>query len=60
MVDKHATWSPDGLKISWASTTSATGADYELYEANADGSDIRRLTNDDASQYTPDYRPIRL
>lgn len=58
VVDKQATWSPDGTKICWASTTSATGADYELWEANADGSgQPLQLTNDGANQFTPDYRP---
>lgn len=58
VVDKQATWSPDGMRICWASTTSATGTDYELYEKDLLTGTIRQLTNDTAFQFTPDYRPI--
>ena len=58
-VDKQATWSPDGTRICWASTTEASGGDYELFEMDLLlGGTIRQLTNDSANQYTPDYRPI--
>jgi Tol biopolymer transport system component len=56
-VDKQSTWSPDGTRICWASTTEATGGDYELFEMDVVSGAVRQLTNDSANQFTPDYRP---
>jgi Tol biopolymer transport system component len=45
---------PDGSKIAFFSTRDGN---YEIYVMNADGSDPRNLTNNDAFDYDPDWSP---
>lgn len=55
------TWSPDRSKILFASTLHGGGqADEEVYVMDADGSNIRRLTNtpgDSTSSWAADWSP---
>lgn len=64
--DGHAKFSPDGKKIIFNSQRDDDGQlelkNYELYEMNIDGSDIKRLTNyfewDTYPSYSPDGKKI--
>ena len=47
-------WSPDGTRICFASNRDGN---MELYVANRDGSNVRRLTNHPASDITPTWSP---
>jgi TolB protein len=47
-------WSPDGKKIAFASNRHGN---MEIYTANADGSDLRRLTNSGSSDTAPCWSP---
>jgi TolB protein len=49
-----AAWSPDGSKIAF---TSSRDGNAELYIMNADGSGVRRLTNNPAADVTPTWSP---
>lgn len=57
--DNGWSWSPDGKRIAFSSDREGN---YEIYTMAADGSDVRRLTNDPASDgwpvWTPDGRTI--
>jgi len=59
--DDHATFSPDGKKILFDSQRDDTGItkskNYELYEMNIDGSDVKRLTNYEGWDTFPSYSP---
>jgi Tol biopolymer transport system component len=46
--DEWPTWSPDGQRIAFVSTRD--NAQGEIYVMNADGSDIRRLTDNDLAE----------
>lgn len=39
-------WSPDGRRIAFVSNHDTKSAAFQLYTINADGTDLRRLTND--------------
>lgn len=52
--DMHATWSPDGRQIAYATSEFGT---YEIAVMNADGSNVRRLTNDDVLDQAPHWSP---
>ena len=64
--DDHATFSPDGKKIIFGSQRDDTGntksKNYELYEMDIDGSNVKRLTNykgwDTFPSYSPDGKKI--
>ena len=47
-------WSPDGTEIAFSSNRSG---DYELYVMDADGSDVRRLTNSTGPDWQPTWAP---
>jgi TolB protein len=47
-------WSPDGTRIAFSSTRDGNP---EIYVMNADGSNIRRLTNHPANDITPTWSP---
>ncbi len=52
-------WSPDGGRIAYFSRRDFPGQDQrnEIYLMNADGSDQRRLTNNEVEDITPDWSP---
>jgi TolB protein len=47
-------FSPDGTRIAF---TSSRDGNYEIYVANLDGSNLRRLTNNPAYDLTPTWSP---
>ncbi len=47
-------WSPDGRRVAFASNRAGN---MEIFSANADGSDVRRLTNSAASDTAPCWSP---
>ena len=47
-------WSPDGKRVAFATNRSGN---MEIYVANADGSDVRRLTNSSAADTAPCWSP---
>jgi Tol biopolymer transport system component len=58
--DFHPRWSPDGTRIAFASNRDG---DFEIYTMNADGTDLRRLTHNPASDshpgsWSPDGRQV--
>jgi Tol biopolymer transport system component len=48
--DFHPRWSPDGTRIAFASDRDG---DFEIYTMNVDGTDLRRLTHNPASDTHP-------
>ena len=52
-------WSPDGRKVAFASADRQPwdGGNFDLYVMNADGSGLRRLTRDPASDVAPVWSP---
>lgn len=59
--DVHASWSPDGKKIVFASNRHATSesdsADLDLYEVTVEDGTITRLTRDSGVADDPSYSP---
>jgi TolB protein len=49
-------WSPDGTRVAFASTRDAEG-NTEIYVANRDGSNVRRLTNHPNIDTSPTWSP---
>ena len=47
-------WTPDGTRIAFASDRDGN---WEIYDVRADGTGIRRLTNDPAQDLAPVYSP---
>lgn len=47
-------WSPDGKRVAFASNRAGN---MEVFSANADGSDLRRLTSNSASDTAPCWSP---
>lgn len=59
--DGRSAWSPDGKKLAFAVQFGGTGLGRDIYVANSDGSNLRRLTNDGRSAepaWSPDGRTI--
>lgn len=52
--EESPAWSPDGKQVAFTSTRDGN---QELYVANADGSNVRRLTNDPALDVHPCWSP---
>jgi Tol biopolymer transport system component len=55
-------WSPDGSKLLYVSTVDTpdfphSGGDAEIYTMNPDGTGVSRLTDNTASDSTPDWSP---
>jgi Tol biopolymer transport system component len=58
LIDNAAdgpTWSPDGSKIAFASNLG--GGRPEIYVVNKDGTDLTRLTDNSANDYSPSWSP---
>lgn len=60
--DNSPAWSPDGTRIVFRTTREAVGEEFELseeiYAINADGTDLRKLTNNPgSSQGDPAWSP---
>jgi len=51
----NPTWSPDGTRIAFASSRSGTTS--AIYVMNADGSNVRQVTNDPSGDYVPSWSP---
>jgi TolB protein len=51
-----AAWSPDGRRIAFSNDRDGN---REIYVMNADGSEVRRLTNSLGVDFAPSWRPIR-
>ena len=47
-------WSPDGKRIAWVSTRDGN---QDIYTVDADGKDVKRLTNDPAPDNNPSWSP---
>jgi Tol biopolymer transport system component len=60
--DGSPTWSPDGTRIAFAGlrdvdgAVDAPGENYEIYVIEDDGSGLRRLTDNTAWDWQPDWR----
>ncbi|RME89744.1 MAG: hypothetical protein D6770_03825, partial [Anaerolineae bacterium] len=52
--DSHPSWSPDGSQLVFASNRSGN---WDLWLINADGSDLRQLTDDEYYDGDPDWGP---
>src|SRR6187402_1016696 len=52
--DEQPRWSPDGRRIAFKSTR---GGSYNLYLMDADGSNVRRLTNHGGNDHDPAWLP---
>lgn len=56
--DYNASWSPDGNKLTWASSRlTAQGNDYKIVVANADGSEVVVVSSGPGSDYAPQWAP---
>lgn len=60
-LDSGARWSPDGAKIAFLSRANGID-DFEIFVMNADGSDVKQMTNMEEGSYAtfPSWRPIEL
>jgi TolB protein len=54
--DSEPAYSPGGGKVVFSSDRDG---DYDLYVMNADGTDVRRLTNNPGDERSPDWQPVR-
>lgn len=54
------TWSPDGKQIAFAASFTGQGADWNVYLANIDGTELRQLTRTGAwdATWSPDGKTI--
>lgn len=50
-------WSPDGSMILYSAAISPS-LEYEVFVMNSDGSNPTNLTNNAASDYSPDWQPV--
>lgn len=67
VFDQHPSWSPNGMSIAFdslrAQRNPGPGSCYsacntEIYTVRADGSGLRRLTNNPAEDSQPDWQPL--
>jgi Tol biopolymer transport system component len=60
-IDEYPTWSPDGRRIAFGCTMGDVNAngigDFEICVVNADGTDLRRLTDTPGENTQPDWSP---
>ncbi len=60
-LDDHPTWSPDGKRIAFVSTRQPAEKPGQawtaIYVMNADGSDVHRLSERQAADYSPAWSP---
>ena len=56
--DVTPSWSPGGLRIAFA--TNRNSSQFEIYSMLANGSDLKRLTNDPRTDIEPSYSPSGL
>jgi TolB protein len=65
-LETEPVWSPDGTTIAFASDRQVkgkreldrNGPAFEIYTMKTDGSDIRRLTNNNVPDLYPDWQPL--
>lgn len=60
--DSYPAFSPGGSKIVFSSNRPSPkdgSTDYELYVMDADGDNVRQLTNNSALDILPDWQPVR-
>ena len=55
--DSFPVWSPDGTYIAFQSTREDPGQHLDIYVMRADGTEIRRLTDDPAHDRQPSWSP---
>ena len=62
--DRHPTWSPDGRQIAFASVRVGNFGDenldagnYDIYLMDAEGTNVRRLTEDPSDEILPAWSP---
>ena len=54
-VELEPAWSPDFTRIAYISAPADRPTSLDLFVANADGSEVRRLTNDSATVGAPEF-----
>jgi Tol biopolymer transport system component len=56
-VEQDPAWSPDLTRIAYVAAPTGRATSLDLYVASADGSEVRRLTNDSAIVSAPAFLP---
>ena len=56
-VEDYAAWSPDGSQILFSATSSVEGSKMEIWTMNADGTGLKKLTNNTARDFGPAWSP---
>lgn len=54
-LESQAAWSPDLTRIAYVAAPGPRSNDFQLYVANADGSEARRITRDSAAVGSPSW-----
>jgi Tol biopolymer transport system component len=54
---EYPAWSPDGTRIAFMSQVADEGNQYEVFVMDADGTNVRRLTNNRAGDGWPTWSP---
>lgn len=55
--ERDPSWSPDGSRIIFWSTRNNPPGNSEIYSVKSDGTDLRRLTNNDSADMYPIFSP---